>query len=296
MPKCVIVIAADAGYFKLLEDCLASLAEFPELADLERCVLDVGLDAAQRDWLTAQRVRSIEPVWDIDLSGRPKVHSYYRAMTARPFLPRYFSNYDIIVWLDADIWVQMPCYLRHYVAGAERYGFAITAEIDRTYSILFGEYNSIRSMHHRCYYACFGRPIADHLISFPVINSGAFAARADHPMWRQWQEQLRRAVKRPLLLKNTEQATLNFVIYNAPESDRPHLLPALANWLCANSSPMWDVERKKLVEPNLPHEVLGLVHLTGAGSGATDQIRTTGGGHVTGSLTYSGIRALTSAG
>src|SRR5882757_5798369 len=136
MAKCVIVTAADAGYFKLLTDWLASLAEFPEFSDLERCVFDIGLDAAQRDWLKVRGVRSIEPDWDIDLRQQKNVPHYYKAMTSRPFLPRYFHGYDIIVWLDADIWVQTPSYLRHYVTGAERYGFALTAEIDRSYDIL----------------------------------------------------------------------------------------------------------------------------------------------------------------
>jgi hypothetical protein len=291
MPKCVIVTAAETGYFKLLKDLLASLAEFPELAELERCVLDIGLEASQRDWLKAQGVPSIEPAWDIALGRRQNVPHYYKAMTARPFLPRYFSNYDIIVWLDADIWVQMPSYLRHYVTGAERYGFALTAEIDRAYPILFGEYNSLRLLHHRNYYRCFGRRVADQLIQFPVINSGAFAARRDHPIWRQWQEQFRQATQRAVL-KQSEQAALNLAIYSGPKTNRPHLLPSLANWICLQSNPIWDVERKKLVEPNLPHEVLGLVHLTGADRQTQMQIRTTTGGQVTGSLTYSGIRAL----
>ncbi len=85
-------------------------------------------------------------------------------MTVRPFLPRYFSSYDIIIWLDADIWVQTPSYLRQYVIGAERYGFTITAEIDRSYGIMYGEFNPARLMHHEVYYSCFGRELADQLI------------------------------------------------------------------------------------------------------------------------------------
>jgi hypothetical protein len=131
----------------------------------------------------------------------------------------------------------------------------------------------------------------DQLIQFPVINSGAFAARRDHPIWRQWQEQFRQATQRAVL-KLSEQAALNLAIYSGPETNRPHLLPSLANWICLQSNPIWDVGRKKLVEPNLPHEVLGLVHLTGADRQTQMQIRTTTGGQVTGSLTYSGIRAL----
>ncbi len=91
-------------------------------------------------------------------------------------------------------------------------------------------------------------------------------------------------------LKHSEQAALNMAIYTGSETGRPHLLPALANWVCGCSCPMWDDLRKKLVEPNLPHEVLGLVHLTGV----TQQIQLPTTTEDTFSLisSYRGIRAL----
>ncbi len=70
MPKCVVVTAAETNYFETLKDWLASIAEFPELSHFERCVLDIGLNATQRDWLTTQRVPVIKPAWDIDLGSR----------------------------------------------------------------------------------------------------------------------------------------------------------------------------------------------------------------------------------
>ena len=134
MPKNVIVTAANSGYFALLEDWLASITAFPEFADLDRCVLDIGLEGVQRDQLKWQGTRIIEPAWDIDVQHRAGCPHYYRAMTVRPFLPRYFLEYEIIIWLDADIWVQTPSYLRQYAIGAERYGFVLTPEINRAYS------------------------------------------------------------------------------------------------------------------------------------------------------------------
>jgi hypothetical protein len=285
MGKIILVTASDSAYFALLRDWLDSIKSFPELADIELCILDVGLQDTQRNWLTASGVRIVQPDWDIEVT---QTASWYKAMTARAYLPRHFPKYDIIGWLDADVWVQDPAYLRSYFIGAERYGFAITPEIDRGYEILFGEFNITRLFHYDVYYRCFGRMIADRLIQFPIINSGAFAIKREHPIWSEWQKACHHAMK-AAPLKHSEQAALNFAIYNAP-AYRPHMLPASANWICALACPMWDATIEKLVEPNLPHQTLGIIHLTGVRDAIP--LPTTNGSRITTPLTFSGIRAL----
>jgi hypothetical protein len=70
-------------------------------------------------------------------------------------------------------------------------------------------------------------------------------------------------------------------------------MPSLANWICGASLPMWSPEQRKLVEPALPHDPIGLVHLTAvrqATIGTTDHSR------INVMLTYSGIKAMSQAG
>jgi hypothetical protein len=289
MPKSVLVTAADAGYFSLLKDWVDSIRACPELADLETCVLDIGLDATQRDWLAGQRVRTIQPDWDVDVQNRPGRPTYYKAMTARPYLPKYFSGYDIIGWLDADIWVQDAAHVHMYFRAAEQHGFALTPEIDRSYGVMFGEYNPPKLMHHATYYQCFGRMMADQLVQFPIMNSGAFAARREHPVWPDWQKACHLAMQNAAL-KHSEQAALNYAIYNGPPASRPHMLPSRANWICGLRAPMWDPTRRLLVEPAIPYEPIGLVHLTGEQKPV--RIASTTGGEIATAITYSGIRAL----
>src|SRR3546814_1053768 len=68
---------------------------------------DLGLTAAQRDWVTPRVAKCVVPGWDLDVpetwrSG--KLH--YRALTVRPFLPQHFPGYDVYIWIDADVWLQ----------------------------------------------------------------------------------------------------------------------------------------------------------------------------------------------
>jgi hypothetical protein len=70
---------------------------------------------------------------------------------------------------------------------------------------------------------------------------------------------------------------------------RPHYLPAFANWICALSLPLWSSELKKLVEPSLPHDPIGLIHLTSIRKAT---IKTTDNKTIDVLLTYSGIEHL----
>ena len=158
------------------------------------------------------------------------------------------------------------------------------------FEVFFGEANDPRLLHHAVYYSCFGRLVADRLIQFPIMSSGAFAARRNHPIWIAWQQACHRAMQNGPY-KHSEQAALNYAIYNNNAAEqRPHLLPSLANWSCALALSMWDPERRKLVEPNLPHAPIGLVHL----NGLRDPVRlaTPQGRQIETAMTYAGIRSL----
>ena len=69
-------------------------------------VLDCGLTEEQRAWCRAQGAILVVPQWDFDFPGRDKLKDGYKALTARPFLPRYFPGFELYFWIDADCWVQ----------------------------------------------------------------------------------------------------------------------------------------------------------------------------------------------
>jgi len=292
MAKFILVSGSDAAYFPLLADWLTCIKACSELAHCDIGILNIGLTTDQVDWLKGHGAQVIVPDWEFNFPDRDRIPPVLRAMAAKPVLPKYFPKHEIIIWLDADIWIQEPRYALLYCVGAERYGLAITPEMDRTYPTLFGETHPSLLQHHNAYYQCYGRRAADFLIGCPIINSGAFGMRRDHPIWKKWAQRLSEAYPGAVLF-HAEQAALNCALYEEIEAMRPHLLPALANWICALSLPMWSRDQRKLVEPALPHDPIGLVHLTSvrqATIGTTDHSR------IEVMLTYSGIKALSQAG
>ena len=267
----ILCTAADAGYFPLLRGLIESLAAGPLARTLPVGVLDLGLAADQRAWLEARGATLVIPDWDVDFPGRAGVPAHYRAMTARPFLPRHFPGHDIVMWLDADTWVQDDSVLPWFLDAAAAGKLAIVPELDRSYWTMFKP-PKLWGQNQKAFAWGYGMRAGYRLGRNPILNSGAFALAARAPHWALWADAHRRALQRrrlrPLLARPmyffiAEQTALNYVVF---ARRMPHtLLPAVANWFVAKGHPKWDAARGMLVEPNAPYRALGIVHLAGEG-------------------------------
>jgi hypothetical protein len=58
----------------------------------------------------------------------------------------------------------------------------------------------------------------------------------------------------------TDQVALNVLIYDRGFSCEP--LPSRCNWPVHHATPAWDAGRGLFVEPAMPYEALGILHLT----------------------------------
>lgn len=273
-----IVTAGDDAYLPLLQGLVRSIRGCPQGAVAPIVVLDVGLGPAARDWLGAQDVRCVAPGWD-HRPDRP-VPEYMKAMLSRPHLPRHVPDAEIILWLDADCWVQDWSAVDLLLRGAEATGFAIVPELDRSYTPLYN--GTPYALHlHEWYKACFDEATARHLCAYPLLNCGVFAARRDAPHWDLWGRLLADSLRRTVLFVS-EQVALNVALRTGglPFSQ----LPATCNWICFRAPPLCSDDGRVLLEPQLPHAPLGIVHLAGyhhARKAEPHSLSTPGGGTVT---------------
>src|SRR4029450_961175 len=104
--RTIAITGGDAGYFDLIKDCVGSLRATTEGRALALGILGCGLVGGQRGWCRDQGVMLVVPQWDFDFPGRDKLKDGYKALTARPFLPRYFPGFDLYLWIHGDCWVQ----------------------------------------------------------------------------------------------------------------------------------------------------------------------------------------------
>ena len=256
----IIASAADSGYFPLLQDAVASVRALNR--DVAIGVLDLGLAAAERDWLQERAACVVRPDWDIDFPGQKSTPETLKAQVARPFLPRHFPGYEMYFWLDADAWVQEWRIVELYCAAAGRDKLAIVPEIDRAYKRhykrpkVFG-----MTLAWKCYREAFGWRIADRLGRNPMVNCGVFALHRDAPHWQVWAGLLARVLQRTRFFY-VEQIALNYAIF--AEHLPANLLPAYCNWMPGDAPPAVDDRRGMFVEPYAPHETIGVMHLAGS--------------------------------
>jgi len=256
--KAIAITGGDANYFDLMRDCIGSLRALPEGRALALGILDCGLTSEQRAWCRAQGATLVEPAWDFDFPGRAALKDGYKALTARPFLPRYFPGHDLYLWIDGDCWVQQGDAIELFLRAARTGRLAAAPEIHRSMRHYRHAWTEFSTINGAAYEKAFGRDVAERLIRYPLINAGVFALRADAPHWQGWAGVLGESLQRSTDM--TDQIALNVIVYEQGFSCEP--LPSRCNWPVHHATPAWDEARGLFVEPALPHEALGILHLT----------------------------------
>jgi hypothetical protein len=257
--KAIAITGGDANYFDLMRDCIGSLRAVPEGRAMALGILDCGLTDEQRAWCRGQGATQIvEPIWDFDFPGRDKLKEGYKALTARPFLPRYFPGHDLYLWIDGDCWVQQGDALVLFLRAARTGRLAVAPEIHRSMRHYHHAWTEFSTVNGAAYEKGFGRELAERLIRYPLINAGVFALQHDAPHWQGWAAVLGEALQRSTDM--TDQIALNVMVYDRGFSYEP--LPSRCNWPVHHATPAWDAERQLFVEPAMPHEPLGILHLT----------------------------------
>jgi hypothetical protein len=256
--KAIAITGGDADYFDLMRDCIGSLRSMPEGRTMALGILDCGLTDEQRAWCRAQGATLIEPKWDFDFPGREKLKDGYKALTARPFLPRYFPGFEVYLWIDGDCWVQQGDALDLFQSAARTGKLAVAPEIHRSMRHYRHAWTEFSTINGAAYEKAFGREVAERLIRYPLINAGVFALASDAPHWQGWADVLGEALQRSADM--TDQIALNVLVYHHGFACEP--LPSRCNWPVHHATPVWDEDRKLFVEPAMPHEPLGILHLT----------------------------------
>ena len=256
--KTIAITGGDAAYFDLLRECVGSLRATPEGQAMALGILDCGLTEEQRGWLATQGAIFVTPDWDFDFPARAKLKDGYKALTARPFLPRYFPGFDLYLWIDADCWVQQGDALALFQRAARTGALAVAPEIHRSMRHYRHAWKEFSTVNGAAYEAAFGKDTAERLIRYPLINAGVFALPAGAPHWQGWADLLGDALQRSADM--TDQIALNVLVYDHGFPCEP--LPSRCNWPVHHATPAWDAERGLFVEPAMPYEPLGILHLT----------------------------------
>ena len=266
MKKNVIVSLADANYFPLLEELIDSIKRFKESANVAICILDAGLTQNQKDKLSNKVEEIKHAEWDIEVPGyKVKQKEWLKSQVSRAFLPKYFPNYEKYLWIDCDAWVNDWSSVELYFKACDNGKLGITQTIGPGYKItskvnwLFGKLAIIKSQNFKhAVKSKIGYTKARKLAFAPHINIGVFSLEKNSNGWSSWQNNLSTTLSEGNIF-GSEGLAINMSVYI--DDLETEFLPLNCNWITSNLLPKYDQQKKTFVEPYLPNNKIGIMHL-----------------------------------
>jgi len=266
MKENTIVSLADEKYFELLEELIDSIKSFPESKNIAICVLDAGLNQDQIDKIKNKVDEIKKAEWDIEVSSlKVKGKEWLKSQVSRAFLPKYFPNYKKYLWIDCDAWVNDWSSIELYFKACDKGKLGITQSIGPGYRILskvkwlFGKFAIIKSQNFKHAVSSKINMQKARKIAFaPHINIGVFSLENSSSVWSVWQNNLKETLKHGRIF-GSEGLAINLSIY--VDNVETEFLPLGCNWIASNVLPKFDESKREFVEPYLPNNKIGIMHL-----------------------------------
>ena len=266
MKKKTIVSLADSNYFPLLDELIDSIKRFKESKDTAICVLDAGLLQEQKNKLLSKvdEIKSAE--WDIKVpESKIKGREWLKSQVSRAFIPKYFPNYEKYLWIDCDAWVNDWQTIEIFFKACDDNKLGITQTIGPGYKItskvdwVFGKLAIIKSQNFKhAIKSNISLDKARKLAFAPHINIGVFSLEKNSKSWEIWQNNLRETLKGGDIF-GSEQLAMNISVYH--DNIETEFLPLNCNWITSNLLPKFDETNDTFVEPYLPNNKIGIMHL-----------------------------------
>ena len=266
MKKNTIVSLADSNYFPLLDELIDSIKQFEASKDIAICVLDAGLSEEQKNKLLSKvdEIKSAE--WDIKVpESKIEGREWLKSQVSRAFLPKYFPNYEKYLWIDCDAWVNDWQTIDLYFKACDNNKLGITQTIGPGYKItskvdwVFGKLAIIKSQNFKhAIKSNISLDKARKLAFAPHINIGVFSLEKNSKSWEIWQNNLRETLKGGDIF-GSEQLAMNISVYH--DNIETEFLPLNCNWITSNLLPKFDEINDTFVEPYLPNNKIGIMHL-----------------------------------
>ena len=266
MKSQAIVTLADSNYYDLLLELISSIKRFEQSKDISICLLDAGLTENQIKNLKSKVDIIKKAKWDIEV---PKIKvlgkEWLKSQVSRAFLPEYFPGFDKYLWIDCDAWVNSWDCIELYYKACNQGKLGITQTVGPGYRILtkvrwiFGKLALIKSQNFKhAKKSGFNDDISRKIAFAPHINIGVFSLEKNSECWKIWQENLKKALKAGNVF-GSEGLAMNISVY--VNNVKAEFLPLTCNWIASNLLPKYNNETNSFVEPYLPNNKIGIMHL-----------------------------------
>ena len=261
-----IVSLADSNYFELLNELIESIKRFEQSKNVSICVLDSGLTKEQHNELSKKVDEIKKAEWDIEVPNyKVKGKEWLKSQVSRAYLPKYFPNYEKYLWIDCDAWVNDWNSIDLYFEACNDGKLGITQTMGPGYRVMskvkwiYGKLAIIKSQNFKHAIASkIDINNARKLAFAPHINIGTFSLEKNSKCWEIWQKNLRKTLSAGNIF-GSEGLAINISVYI--DEVNTEFLPLNCNWIASNLLPKYDEKNQTFVEPFLPNNKIGIMHL-----------------------------------
>ena len=266
MSKKAIVTLADSNYFELLIELIDSIVRFPNSKEVKICILDAGLNPEQIKILSTKVYDIKKANWDIQIPFFKTIgKEWLKSQVSRAFLPNYFPEFDKYLWIDCDAWVNSWDTIELYFKACSKGKLGITQTMGPGYRVMskvrwiFNKFAEIKSQNFKHALSSGINIDAARNIAFaPHLNIGVFSLEKNSLGWKIWQKNLEKTLSKGQVF-GSEGLAINLSVYN--DNIDTEFLPLYCNWIASNLMPKYDSKKKTFVEPYLPNNTIGIMHL-----------------------------------
>ena len=169
------------------------------------------------------------------------------------------------IGIDCDAWVNSWDAVELYFEACENGKLGITQTIGVGYKVLtrvqwvIGKLALIKSQNYKhAKKSGFSENTARKIAFAPHINIGVFSLEKNSKCWEVWKKILKKALSSGEVF-GSEGLAINIAAYD--QNIDVEFLSVNCNWIASNVLPKFDTTRKTFVEPYLPHNKIGIMHL-----------------------------------
>ena len=263
----IIISSSDSKYFLLVKELYLSLMKHNILNEYDFAVLNTGMNKNQIDYLRDNKIKVKDAIWNTKVpSYKILGRDHLKTQVARAFLPDYFENYKVYIWLDADLWINDLESFLLYEKGALQNNLTITPQSDRAYfnnakvEWFMNFPTKVKTINFKNISKSVSKKLAKKYAFYSTLNAGAFAISDSDEIWKCFQKNINLAAKKGRIF-GTDQVALALSVHE--DKVPTQFLPSYCNWMCEFHLPIFDEKINKFLEPYLPYHPIGLIHLAG---------------------------------
>ena len=270
-----IVSGGDSKYFQLLKELALSIREKPEGKNLNIVYLDGGLTNENIDYFKSLNIEVIDPSWCNPIAEKKAARrDFLKINIAKMHLDLILPNKQIIIWIDADAWLQTFESIDLFSIVAKKNKLAIVSQATRLESrniqfkkLFTHRFVELRNiLYKNARRAGLATGLIEKMQGRPTLNAGAYSLHVNAPHWKRFRHWQNEILKKGRLF-TSDQLAIGLAIYHDKLSYEA--LPDICNYI---NPWRYDEENKLFVDYFAPYTPVSIVHLAGQDKNRNDAL------------------------